>query len=132
MKTQNWLCSKNMIFTLRKENKACNNHTFFETRPSSSAYCASERERHNHRKSESFHACIGGIPDLLVLLASLQGVQYTCYIFLRLQCDHYTIVRATVQVQYFQDMRRAGVACRVAVKSERAACSHQKRYQLPA
>jgi len=80
-----------------------------------SEVCASERERErrNHRKCENFHACIGEIPHLLVLLASLQGVQYTCSIFLRLQCDHYIlyIVRETVRVQYFQDVRRAGVAC---------------------
>jgi hypothetical protein len=27
-----------------------------------------------------FHACLDEIPDLLVLLASLQDVQYTCYV----------------------------------------------------
>ena len=79
-----------------------------------SEVCASERERDAiiGNVKISMHALVR-FQILLVLLASLQGVQYTCSIFLRLQCDHYIlyIVRETVQVQYFQDVRRAGVAC---------------------
>ena len=56
--------------------------------------CERERERERERiigkVKISMHALVR-FQILLVLLASLQGVQYTCYNFLRLQCDHYTI-----------------------------------------
>ena len=59
-----------------------------------SEVCASERERERDaiigNVKISMHALVR-FQILLVLLASLQGVQYTCYNFLRLQCDHYTI-----------------------------------------
>ena len=106
---------QNMIFTLKNENKTCNNCTFIETWPSIvKCVRVRERERRNHRKCENFHACIGEIPDFACVVGKLarRTVHLLQFSKVTVWPLHY-IVRATVcECNIFKTCAScAGVAC---------------------